>query len=215
MPITDSEKYLALFGTDSTKLEKALKYAHDIRKFEIDLYWRRGTYFWTFIALAFTGYSLLEKEYIASDHLEFTLQFTTACLGFLFSWAWHCVNRGSHFWQRNWETHVDLLEDKVTGPLYKTVLTTQDSNFCNPIAPYSFSPAKINHILSLVVSGVWIYLVFHTFAEAGPTISNRDWPTIVVIGALTIIGAFFILCQKFTNEKYIDFSGSTRKTRED
>ena len=32
---------------------RALAYALDIRKFEIELYWKRGTYFWAFIAAAF------------------------------------------------------------------------------------------------------------------------------------------------------------------
>jgi hypothetical protein len=214
MRVFDSKGYLELFGNDPIKLERALKQAHEIRKFEIDLYWRRGTYFWTFIALAFTGYALLEKEYM-DNHLEFTLQFTAACLGFLFSWAWHCVNRGSNFWQRNWEAHVDLLEDEVMGPLYKTVLTTQHSSFCNPIAAYSFSPSRINHILSLVVSGVWVYLVFHTIAELWPTISNRNWLTIGVIGTLTTFGAVFILIQKSHINDDIDISGRTRRTGKD
>ncbi|WP_442906362.1 RipA family octameric membrane protein [Halomonas sp. MES3-P3E] len=35
---------------------------------------------------------------------------------------WFCANRGSKFWQKNWEKHVGQLEDKVTGPLYKIIL---------------------------------------------------------------------------------------------
>ena len=33
-----------------------LAFAADIRKFEIELYWKRATYYWTFIAAAFAGY---------------------------------------------------------------------------------------------------------------------------------------------------------------
>ncbi|OHC54509.1 MAG: hypothetical protein A3D16_10065 [Rhodobacterales bacterium RIFCSPHIGHO2_02_FULL_62_130] len=29
---------------------------------------------------------------------------------------------GAKFWQDNWERHIDLLEDFVTGPIYKTYL---------------------------------------------------------------------------------------------
>ena len=36
--------------------EKAFEKIHDIRKFEIDLYWKRATYNWTFIAAIFAGY---------------------------------------------------------------------------------------------------------------------------------------------------------------
>ena len=44
----------------------ALAYALDIRKFEIELYWKRATYYWAFIAAAFAGYALTYKT--AADH---------------------------------------------------------------------------------------------------------------------------------------------------
>ncbi len=64
--ITNRNAYLANFRDDETiiksaKQVEALKHAHDIRKFEIDLYWRRAAYFWTFIAAAFGAFFLLEK----------------------------------------------------------------------------------------------------------------------------------------------------------
>ena len=42
-----------------SKHEAALNRAEDIRKFEIDLYWRRTTYFWTLITIAFAGFFAL------------------------------------------------------------------------------------------------------------------------------------------------------------
>ena len=35
-------------GSHKDKAEKALDFALDIRKFEIELYWKRVTYFWAF-----------------------------------------------------------------------------------------------------------------------------------------------------------------------
>ena len=35
------------------KYEKALEYALETRKFEIELYWERAKYFWAFIAASF------------------------------------------------------------------------------------------------------------------------------------------------------------------
>lgn len=32
--------------------------------------------------------------------------------------AWTLLNRGSKYWQENWETKVELNEKKVTGPLF-------------------------------------------------------------------------------------------------
>jgi len=43
------------------KAEKALNLALDIRKFEIELYWKRATYFWTFIGAALAGYALVDE----------------------------------------------------------------------------------------------------------------------------------------------------------
>lgn len=46
-------------ATQMTELNKkceALKMALDTRKFEIELYWKRATYFWAFIALAFGAF---------------------------------------------------------------------------------------------------------------------------------------------------------------
>lgn len=53
------EDYKKSFLDDVEKNEKALAYALDIRKFEIDLYWKRASYFWTFIAATFAGFITL------------------------------------------------------------------------------------------------------------------------------------------------------------
>jgi lipopolysaccharide export LptBFGC system permease protein LptF len=69
--------------------EKALKYAIETRKFEIELYWKRASYFWTFIAAIFAGYLLKGSE---SE-----LSFLIACVGLVFSFAWFLANKGSKF----------------------------------------------------------------------------------------------------------------------
>src|SRR4051794_37301242 len=96
----------------------ALDQALDNRKFEIELYWKRATYFWLLNAAAFAGYiSVANSNTSHSDILV-----AIACVGLVLSVAWYLVNRGSRQWQNNWQSHVDMLEDYVTGPLYKTVL---------------------------------------------------------------------------------------------
>ena len=101
---------------DSRQTE-AFRLAHDIRKFEIELYWKRAAYFWTFIAAALAGYFVLQQRGTGDS---FDSAYIVTCLGFTFSLAWYLVNRGSKSWQRNWEAQVDLLEDEITGPLYKS-----------------------------------------------------------------------------------------------
>lgn len=140
--------------------ENALRVAHDIRKFEIDLYWKRASYFWTFIAAAFAGYFILAKDVATAPDTVFIV----ACLGLVFSLAWYLVNRGSKTWQRNWENQVDLLEDEVTGPLYKTVLNRRQEEFWSLAEGYPFSPSRLNHLLNVFVLIVWAGLAIRTVA---------------------------------------------------
>ncbi len=54
-----SGDYKTAFGTSEapeTDVKKALELALEIRKFEIELYWKRATYFWAFITIALAGY---------------------------------------------------------------------------------------------------------------------------------------------------------------
>ena len=139
-----------------TRAGRALAYATDIRKFEIELYWKRATYFWTFIGAAFAGYALTYKALSSQEHW---LSLLFSSLGLVFSFAWYLVNRGSKFWQNNWERHVDLLEDMTLEPLYKIIAT--DTSSYNPLtAPGSFSVTKINQVLSVFVAFNWGHAIF-------------------------------------------------------
>ena len=152
-----SEEYSKLFPEDLRA--EALKAAHDIRKFEIELYWKRAAYFWTFIGVSFGGYFALQNSEIIGILF-------VACLGFLFSLAWYFVNCGSASWQRNWEIHVDLLEDAITGPLYKTNIGRRSHSFWRLAEPFPFSPTRMNSILALCVTCTWVFLIIRTLLKA-------------------------------------------------
>ncbi len=143
---------------DKAKVERALKLALEIRKFEIKLYWKRATYFWAFLAVALAGYvAVLDaKDLCPKDRGDALL--VVSCLGLIFSVAWYFVNRGSKFWQENWEKHVDLLEDAINGPLYKTVMNKAEMRFLSPADPWPFSVSKINQLLSLFITLLFLLL---------------------------------------------------------
>ena len=63
--------------------------------------------------------------------------------------AWLLANLGSKKWQQNWEKHITELENKETGPLYKTVLNKS-----------SYSVSKINIRVNIIVLVIWILLGF-------------------------------------------------------
>lgn len=136
-----------------TRAGRALSAALDIRKFEVDLYWKRATYFWAFIAAAFAGYALTYKS---TNDGEPWLSLLFSALGLVFAFAWYLANRGSKFWQNNWERHVDLLEDITLGPLYKVVAVNSERNPL--ISAEQFSVTKINQMLSVFVTAVWSLL---------------------------------------------------------
>lgn len=157
--IIGKTQYRNLYEND-TQRKEALKTALEIRKFELELYWKRATYYWTFIAGAFAAYFLIYKI----DKTNADLLTIVLCLGFVFSIAWYLANRGSKYWTANWELHVDYLEDDIQGPLYKTVLDRRKFKIFDWQRAYPFSVAKINQVLNLYVSLVWLFLLLHSIS---------------------------------------------------
>lgn len=186
---TKSQFYREAFGLEPERPEittKALEYALDIRKFEIGLYWQRATYFWTLIAAAFAGYfAILAAETMPEKEFN---AYVIACIGFVFSVAWFLVNRGSKFWQENWENHVDMLEDSVVGPLYKTILRRPQAEGVIEAwvdGPLPISVSKVNQWVSLFTSLVWLVLAYNVLPEFAQdaTVSVKH----CVVSALAIL----------------------------
>ncbi len=159
----NQQEYNEKFTTDEKRLKTTFDQVSDIRKFEIELYWKRATYFWALIAVAFAGYFAILAADKANMDNKFFLSLVVACIGFVFTFAWYLANRGSKYWQENWEAHLDLLEDKVTGPLYKTHLTEDQENkgklkkFLTGSLRVSVS--EINQWVNIFVMVIWIILI--------------------------------------------------------
>jgi hypothetical protein len=190
----DQEGYNKEFERDGkavpdSVLVRALDRALDIRKFEIDLYWKRATYFWAFLAVTLAGYFTLRAANIA-DEIKGDALLIVSCLGVVFSVTWYFVNRASKFWQENWENHVNLLEGKVIGPLYETVLGDADIRFWKLSGPYPFSVSKLNQILSLSVLGLFVLLMVTTLLRY----YCCAWPPNVLAVVTVILTAFAVWC---------------------
>lgn len=189
MTKTTRQKYLELFPEKVR--HAALEQALDIRKFEIELYWKRATYFWTFIGATFAGYFALRN----SSNSSFESTYILTCLGLVFSVAWYFVNRGSKAWQRNWEAQVDLLEDEFIGPLYKSGLNRYRFSFWDITAGYPFSPSGINQMLSLFVVAVWFFLAARTLV-GGNLCGNSENANVALAMSLITIVAIALLATK-------------------
>lgn len=148
-PLTEKE-YRQKFDKSMTK--EAYEKAWSAKNFEIENYWKRANYFWAFQVASFAGYFAVFNSGFYSKNTE--VLYCVVCIGFITSVAWNLINKGSKSWQRNWENHVDMLEDDVTGPLYK-IVSVKDT----------YSVSKINEIVSRFISITWLILAIKYFAD--------------------------------------------------
>jgi hypothetical protein len=76
--------------------------------------------------------------------------------------------------------------------------------------PYNFSPSRINHILSLTITCVWLLLAADTTVKKGSCEGWEFWFAIA-LGATTIAGAVGILFQRsHAGEVRLNVKGNTR-----
>ena len=168
-----------------SKLAKAYEVALDTRKFEIELYWKRATYFWAIAAVVLGAIGLLVANAMKDGRLNtypiLLMLEILSCVGFIVTKAWQYVNLGGKFWQLNWELHVDILEQEVLFPLFRTVITEcrpgtkdkqaekgnqttisekqKDKNLM-----VVFSPSKVNEYLGRFLNTIFIVIGAMTFA---------------------------------------------------
>lgn len=192
-------------ASEDAKLREAYDKAHDIRKFEIEMYWRRSAYLWTFQGAALAGLALiLSTDTTTNDCLQPTDKIAEVCslclvklvvivaiwsFGTFTAYVWLLLLRGAKFWQNNWERHVDFLEDQISGALYKTYPVTKDE------APYSVS--KLNELMAWFTLFMWIVIGIITVAIVfGPnSLLTRGLP---IFGVLLFFAYFFDSCLRMT-----------------
>lgn len=185
MNIIGKDEFKTLFS--ETQRPKALKQAHDIRKFEIEMYWKRATYFWAFIAVLFAGYFSIYK-YIGTDNEKAKYLLIAGALGSIISFAWYLVNRGSKHWQVNWERMIANLEDEVTGPIYKTTIANK-GKWYKPIDSYPFSVSKLNQIVSIAVWLSWNVILVMTAYEFWPC----SYLMAIIVGIVLILAHIWMM----------------------
>ncbi|TNH92474.1 hypothetical protein [Aeromonas sobria] len=196
-------KYRELFETEDERsdiLIAAYYQAADIRKFEIDMYWKRAAYFWALIAVAFAAFfAVSSAEHLSVQDKKLYLSAISSA-GFIFTFAWFSVNKGSKYWQENWENHLDLLEDKITGPLYKTKLERPINDSCLEkliIGPQPYSVSKINQIVAVFTMLIWLFFMGSIFLKK-ITISTCN----VILFVPIIISALFTLAIIFFGKSH-------------
>lgn len=218
---TDKKK---LEGMQNARLKSALTNALEIRKFEIDMYWKRATYFWTFISLVYGAY-FYTLEKIAEFHFQVALcplacvpeEFFLgliffAMLGMLASLLWSWVSLGSKFWQDNWERQVDALEGMVHGPLYRTAFFSSRNwwNHCTDKSPLSVS--KINLAITLIFFSVSVVLTSYSFYLWHPTQLENIICLLVLSVLMVLISIFGISMRNLESSVFKQYRESFVQT---
>lgn len=177
------------------KVGKALERAHDIRKFEIDLYWRRGLYFWGFNFAIFTSFGLLLSKMAGQDVTSPFIVLSVllpalalALLGLFISIIWYFVHKGSKAWQQNWEHHIDFLEESVTGNLHKITLGKRDD---------FYSVSRANEWVIRGIGGFWFIATTYLIAlMTYPFVIKQSLEviTLIIVLALCVALVAFYIC---------------------
>ena len=200
-------------GTIDEIDRKLCEIALETRKFEIDLYWKRTTYYWAFSAAVIAAYALVytKKGPDIESNIESNILLSILALcGIVFSLGWYLANRGSKYWQENWEGHIGLQITKHYGPIFK-ILKCPEHKPILGIGGFPYSVSKINQLTSGFIFFVWIVLLIISICRViGHPIS--DWIDeecfkyvlggLILVIAIVIVVIFF--CQS-QSQHYNDY----------
>lgn len=182
--------------------ERAFEVALDTRRFEIELYWKRAHYFFG-IMCGLGGASailiFIRSEESIGNGLFLLSLFVIGCIGTVTSFAWYFTNKGSKYWQENWEQYVDALGEDIIGPLFKHPIAEKHGQK----ALLRYSVSRINEklslyaicIWSLITAGVFIYGILsmcgcNDCLVTGPCLILLFGVVVMFISIVFIIGLF-------------------------
>jgi hypothetical protein len=162
---------------DADQNKKILELAADVRKFEIDLFWKRSTFFWAFSTTAIGAYGVSPN---GSGR-----QFAAGCFGLVCAAIWSLVNRGSKYWQEVWEKKVEVHQRDAIGlDLF--------SERSNPKILQSFGWRPMHYSVSALATAfsdftiiLWMGLILRS-SSIGPHISRA----LAEIGMLSATAVF-------------------------
>lgn len=123
----------------------------ELRKFEIENFWKRTLFFWGTIALIYAGFFKADlKDY----------QIIIPLIGLLFNIIFSLSTRGSKYWQEHWETMAVVYENELSFDLFKhdTQSIVKNHSKSKFTRPYRFSVSKLTMLLSDLSVLVWAIL---------------------------------------------------------
>jgi hypothetical protein len=172
--------------SDEKRQAKRFDVSLATRQLEIELYWKRSLFFWGFIAAAFVSVAVLEGK-------SPVLSTLVSGFGLVCSTGWALANRGSKYWQEQWESKIEDCEDAVTGPLFKKRQPRQDKGPWLSGRPYSVS--KLAIALSDYVVLVWGAVLARQVWVGWCGVEEGDLHLLVIVVTLllAVVGVVLLL----------------------
>lgn len=125
--------------------------AIELRKFEIENFWKRTLFFWGIIAIIYAGYLKAELN-------EYAI--VLPLIGTLFNVIFSLSIRGSKYWQEHWETVSRLYENTFDYKLLQIDTKELIDSYNEPFLtkPFRFSVSKLTMLISDLSAIVWTFL---------------------------------------------------------
>jgi hypothetical protein len=101
---------------------------------------------------------------IAASKEEPLPSIIVAGFGLVVSVAWVMVNRGSKYWQEQWESKIEKAENRVTGPLFKNREPEQNKGWWSG---RKYSVSKVTIAVSEYAVFIWICILERIIEKAG------------------------------------------------
>ena len=174
----------------------------DLRKFEIENFWKRTLFFWGTLAILLVAYfkQAGQDKYLVCLSL----------IGLLYNIIFSLSIRGSKYWQEHWEVKASEFENKLQFKLLNddSWNPTFESRFTYP---YRFSVSKLTMLLSDLTVLMWfmfwlkdfINLFRYNYLKMKLNLSNSiDFFTVGVIVFHIILLLYFYNFLKFGNVYY-------------
>lgn len=167
----------------------------ELRKFEIENFWKRTLFFWGTIALIYAGFFKTDlKDY----------QIIIPLIGLLFNIIFSLSTRGSKYWQEHWETMAAVYENELKFDFFtyetKGIIRKKSKSFFT--RPYRFSVSKLTMLLSDLSVLLWIFLWIQQLAilfkeskiKLEPFSQNTEihWFTVGILAIHIILIGYFI-----------------------
>ena len=167
----------------------------ELRKFEIENFWKRTLFFWGTIALIYAGFFKADLE----DY-----QVIIPLIGLLFNLIFSLSTRGSKYWQEHWETMAVVYENELDFDLFKhdTQSLVNSNSTSRLTKPYHFSVSKLTMLLSDLSVLLWLILwvneiinlfVLNHLKFEFSINSLVDWYTVGILLVHTILIGYFVV----------------------